>query len=98
MGAIFTDEQLDLSGAATVATDNAKTASGGKTAQKMLVTVSGSDARMRIGVNPTISVGILLKITTGKPYEFSGFDLIDDARFIATDSGAAAVDIQYTLL
>lgn len=98
MAAIFTDEQITPDDSTAVATDNAKTTSGGKTAQKMLVTVTEADARMRVGANPTVSVGILLKVTTDKPYEFSGFDLIDDTRFISTASAGSIIDVQYTLL
>lgn len=98
MAAIFKDEQITPDDATAVATDNAKTTSGGKTAQKMLVTVSDADARMKVGANPTASVGILLKVTTGEPYEFSGFDFIDDARFISTASAGSTIDVQYTLL
>ncbi|MCP4475378.1 MAG: hypothetical protein GY821_12600 [Gammaproteobacteria bacterium] len=98
MGATFTDEQLSLDTVTAINTTTAKTSLGGKTAQKMLVTVTGSDARVRVGADPTVVIGLLLKITTDKPYEFSGYDFIKDARFIATDSGTATVDVQYVLL
>lgn len=98
MGATFTDEQITPDDSTAVATNNAKTSAGGKTAQKMLVTVTNADARMRVGAEPTISIGILLKVTTDKPYEFSGFDLIDDTRFISTASAGSVIDVQYTLL
>ncbi len=93
MGAAFTFEQLAPTTA--TATDNAKTAAGGKTAQKMIVTVSVQNCRMEVGANPTSSVGLLL--VTGEVYEFTGYDLIDDARFIEVVSGSI-VDVQYVLL
>lgn len=94
MSAIFTDEQITPTVA--TATSDAKTASGGKTAQKMIVTVKNNVCRLRVGVNPTATVGLLLQVN--QVYEFTGYDFIDDARFIDTAAGASIVDIQYILL
>lgn len=94
MGASFTYETITPTSA--TATDNAKTAAGGKTAQKMYVTVQTNVCRMEVGANPTATVGLLLQ--TGEVYEFTGYDLIDDARFIDTAAGASTVEIQYVLL
>ncbi len=93
MSASFTDEQLTPTTA--TATDDAKTASGGKTAQKMIVSVQTNVVRMRVGADPTASVGLLLAVGV---HEFTGYDLIDDTRFIDTAAGASTVDLQYVLL
>lgn len=95
MSTTFTDEQLSLDDTTAVATTNAKTASGGKTAQKMIVHCS-AETRMRVGANPTSAIGIVLNANT--IYEFTGYDFIDDVRFIATASAGSTVDIQYILL
>ena len=94
MGASFTDEQITPTTA--TATDDAKTATGGKTAQKVTISVEDNVARMRVGTNPTASVGVILQKDT--VYEFSGYDLIDDMRFIDTGAGASKVNLQYILL
>lgn len=98
MGATFNSEQLVPDDVTALATTNAKTAVSPKQAQKMFVTVSGADARMLAGTNPTATTGLLLKITTDQPYEFTGYDFIDDARFISTASSTSTIDIQYVLL
>ena len=93
MGAAFTNEQITPTSA--TATDNAKTATGGKTAQKMIVSVQTNVVRMLAGTNPTASVGLLLAVGI---HEFTGYDFIDDTRFIDTGAGASTVDLQYILL
>lgn len=94
MPANFTDEQITPTSA--TATDNAKTTSGGKTAQKVIIAVETNVVRMRIGINPTASVGVILQKDT--VYEFSGFDMIDEMTFIDTGAGASIVNLQYILL
>ncbi len=95
MGATFTSEQITPDDTTAVATDNAKTASGGKTAQKMIITTT-NPIRIRVGTNPTATVGVLL--VSGEIYEFTGYDFIDDARIIDDGATSAIVDIQYVLL
>lgn len=97
MAAIFTDQKITQDAVIATATDNAKTLSSGKKAQRMLVTVENQDVRMRVGSDPTASIGLLLPTTTGEPYKFDGYDLINDARFISV-TGTAVVNLQYILL
>jgi hypothetical protein len=93
MGATFTNEQITPTSA--TATDNAKTATGGKTAQKMIVSVQTDPVRILAGTNPTATVGLLLAVGI---HEFTGYDFIDDARFIDDGATSATVDLQYILL
>ena len=98
MGATFAVEQLTPGDVTPVLLTDAKITSGGKTAQKVFITVTGADARMKVGEAPTATSGLLLKITADKPYEFSGFDFIDDAQFISTASGGSVIDVQIVRL
>lgn len=97
MGATFTDQKITQDDVTVTATDNAKTDYAGKKAQRMYVTVENQDVRMRVGIDPTSTVGLFLPTTSDKPYVFDGYDFINDARFISV-SGTAIINLQYILL
>ncbi len=98
MATTFNSEQLTLTSSVVQTFDDAKVSLGGQQAIRAIISISsGEDVRMRMGADPTSSIGVILQ-RGADPFTLDGFDAIDDVRFISTGGAGSVLDVVFVLV